>query len=44
MSLKKQLSYNLLGMNDFISVAYTQKVWWQLYSDSGPFRETNYLP
>jgi len=43
-SLKKQLTYDLFGMNEFISFAYTQKVWWQLYSDSGPFRETNYLP
>ncbi len=23
---------------------YTQKVWWQFYSGSAPFRETNYLP
>jgi phospholipase A1/A2 len=43
-SLKKQLSYNLFGFNEYINVAYTQKVWWQLYTDSGPFRETNYLP
>lgn len=44
LSLKKQLSYDLFGFNEYINVAYTQKVWWQLYSDSGPFRETNYLP
>lgn len=43
-SLKKQLSYDLFGFNEYINVAYTQKVWWQLYTDSGPFRETNYLP
>ncbi len=43
-SLKKQLSYDLFGMNEFVYFAYTQKVWWQLYSDSAPFRETNYLP
>ena len=44
LSLKKTLSYNLFGWNEFINAAYTQKVWWQLYDESGPFRETNYQP
>lgn len=44
LSLKKQLSYDLFGFNEYVNFAYTQKVWWQLYSDSAPFRETNYLP
>ncbi len=44
LSLKKQLSYDLFGLNEYINFAYTQKVWWQLYTDSAPFRETNYLP
>ena len=44
LSLRKQLSYDLFGLNEFIYFAYTQKVWWQLYEESGPFRETNYLP
>jgi phospholipase A1 len=43
-SLKKALTYDLFGFDETINVAYTQKVWWQLYSDSAPFRETNYLP
>ncbi len=43
-SLRKPITYNLFGWNESIDLAYTQKVWWQLYSDSGPFRETNYLP
>lgn len=43
-SLTKMLTYNLFGWNEYINFAYTQKVWWQLYSDSAPFRETNYLP
>ena len=44
LSLKKQLTYNLFGLNESIFVAYTQKVWWQVYDISAPFRETNYQP
>lgn len=43
-SLKKVLSYNLFGLNEILTFGYTQEVWWQLYSDSAPFRETNYRP
>lgn len=43
-SLTKMLTYNLFGWNENINVAYTQKVWWQCYSNSSPFRETNYAP
>lgn len=43
-SLTKMLTYNLFGWNEHINFAYTQKVWWQIYGDSAPFRETNYLP
>ncbi len=44
LSLQKVLSYDLLGLNEYISAAYTQQVWWQTYSKSAPFRETNYTP
>ena len=43
-SLKKNLTYNLFGMGEHITAAYTQRCFWQLYSESGPFRETNYMP
>jgi len=43
-SVTKMLTYNLFGWNESLNAAYTQRVWWQLYSPSGPFRETNYLP
>lgn len=43
-SLTKMLTYNLFGWNEYINFAYTQKVWWQIYSDSAPFRETNFAP
>jgi len=44
LSIQKNLSYNLFGFNEYITLAYTQHVWWQLYTDSAPFRETNYTP
>lgn len=43
-SFKKQLSYNFFGFHEFLIVAYTQTVWWQLYEKSSPFREMNYKP
>lgn len=43
-SLKKELSHNLLGLDEKIYGAYTQISWWQTSADSSPFRETNYEP
>ncbi len=44
LSVRKPITYNLLGMNESINFAYTQTSWWQLYDESAPFRETNYQP
>ncbi len=44
LSFQKSLTYDLFGWNEYINFAYTQHVWWKLYDESGPFRETNYIP
>jgi phospholipase A1 len=43
-SFEKDISYDFLGFKETLSIAYTQRSWWQLYKHSSPFRETNYLP
>ncbi len=43
-SLKKNLTYNIFGFGECITAAYTQHSFWQLYSESSPFRDTNYAP
>lgn len=44
LSFKKALFENILSLNEKYYFAYTQTSWWQLYSASSPFRETNYQP
>ena len=43
-SIEKPISYNFFGLNESISLAYTQKSYWQTSKESSPFRETNYMP
>ncbi|ARQ99954.1 MULTISPECIES: phospholipase A [Campylobacter] len=43
-SLKKLIFDDLLGFDERYYFAYTQISWWDLYSDSAPFYETNYQP
>jgi len=35
---------NLFGLNEKYYLSYTHKAFWQIYTDSSPFRETNYNP
>lgn len=44
LSVEKPFSYNLFGMGETISLAYTQRSFWQTTKHSAPFRETNYEP
>jgi len=43
-SFRYDITANLLGFDEIYSVGYTQKSFWQLYSNSAYFRETNYSP
>ncbi len=44
LSFEKPLTYNIFGLNETISFAYTQKSYWQTSRESSPFRESNYQP
>ena len=44
LSIKYDITKNLLGLNEIISVAYTQQSFWQFYVESAYFRESNYNP
>ena len=43
-SVKFDIATNIFGLEGIYSLAYTQKSFWQFYSDSAFFRESNYMP
>jgi len=43
-SLKLYLGTGFFGLNESYYLAYSHQAFWQIYSDSSPFRETNYNP
>lgn len=43
-SLQLKIGSNLLGLNEKYYVSYSHKAFWQIYSHSAPFRESNYNP
>ena len=43
-SLERPMLYDFFGLDEKISLAYTQTSWWQVTQDSMPFRESNYAP
>ena len=43
-SLKIPISKNLFGLDGTYYLSYSQKSFWQIYTKSSPFRETNYNP
>lgn len=43
-SLKLYLGHGLFGLNELYYVSYTHQAFWQIYTDSSPFRETTYNP
>ena len=43
-SLKLTVASDLLGFGEKYYLAYSHKAFWQIYTESSPFRETNYNP
>jgi phospholipase A1 len=43
-SIRYDFASNFLGLGEVYSFGYTQRSWWQLYSESAFFRESNYQP
>jgi len=43
-SLKLNVKNNLLGLHEKYYLSYTHQSFWQIYSESSPFRETIYNP
>ena len=43
-SLKMGIGSDLFGLGEKYYLSYSHKAFWQIYTDSSPFRETNYNP
>lgn len=43
-SLKLKIAKDFFGLGESYYLAYSHKAFWQIYTDSSPFRETNYSP
>ena len=43
-SLKLFLGSNLFGLDELYYASYSHQAFWQIYTDSSPFRETTYNP
>ncbi len=44
LSLRYDVVSNLLGLDEVYTLAYTHRAFWQVFTPSSPFRETNYNP
>ena len=43
-SIRQRLTKSVLPYNTFLYLTYSQKSFWNAYSESSPFRDTNYNP
>jgi len=43
-SLKLSIGSDIFGLGEKYYLSYTHKAFWQIYTESSPFRETNYNP
>lgn len=43
-SIRQRLTKSVLPFKTFLYLTYTQKSFWDIYSESSPFRDTNYNP
>lgn len=44
LSLRYDVTSNLFGLDEIYTLTYTHRAFWQIFTPSSPFRETNYNP
>lgn len=44
LSIRHRITKSILPFNTFAYLTYTQKSFWNIYTESSPFRDTNYNP